>query len=444
MKDRIPSPGKAGRVLVEPEGGGAPYYAVLRMADDPVEDGTALSKANLLSDETAQYLLLEEADPTPNDALRQIGWTRFDGYTNVEAGLPAEITPDPLSTLRSYMGCGTVGGKGIFAGGYATSSDTNAVEVYDPVTLVRTNPVTLSASRRPADGVPVGRYVLFPGQSYLDAIDEDLNRTNPTAPQGSVSTDSRGTHLNGKALIISTAGNLTAYDENLNRTVGQNVPFGTASAAMATVGGKAVVVQGTNAAYCGDDLVWVRMPNFPSSITNARGLSHGKYAMIHYGTTTSMWAYDEDLILHNCSPLSYVSRNSYSISSGSRAFWPMGIPSGSTTSNLVDVYDADLIKLDPLVLGRTGHSFGATQAGGYLVVAGGYGGATADQPKAYAFTALPTAKLAIPPMHSYKLTGMDEEGHTVPGTDYSYPGPVSGYVRPGGFVASGFEGGSAE
>lgn len=51
MKDRIPT--KPGRVLITPEGGGAPYYATVTMADEPTEQGTPPTKANLLKDATA-------------------------------------------------------------------------------------------------------------------------------------------------------------------------------------------------------------------------------------------------------------------------------------------------------------------------------------------------------------------------------------------------------
>ena len=36
MKDRIPAVGKAGRMLVTPENGSAPFYATITMADNEV------------------------------------------------------------------------------------------------------------------------------------------------------------------------------------------------------------------------------------------------------------------------------------------------------------------------------------------------------------------------------------------------------------------------
>ena len=71
MKDRVPK--YPGRVYVTPENGGAPYYATIERADEPVVEGTALNKANLLSDTTATMLgFTADEDPTVNDALYRV------------------------------------------------------------------------------------------------------------------------------------------------------------------------------------------------------------------------------------------------------------------------------------------------------------------------------------------------------------------------------------
>lgn len=73
MKDRIPSEGKAGRVLLTPENGDAPFYAVMEMADEPLEVGTPPTKANLLTDEAEAALFGSAADRTVNEAFLAIG-----------------------------------------------------------------------------------------------------------------------------------------------------------------------------------------------------------------------------------------------------------------------------------------------------------------------------------------------------------------------------------
>lgn len=78
MKDRVPK--YPGRVYVTPENGGAPYYATVERADEPVVEGTALNKANLLSDTTATMLgFTADEDPTVNDALYRVN-KNIDNY----------------------------------------------------------------------------------------------------------------------------------------------------------------------------------------------------------------------------------------------------------------------------------------------------------------------------------------------------------------------------
>lgn len=82
MKDRVSQ--SPGRVLITPEDGGAPFYAVMARADQPVEPGTALNKANLLSDSTAAALGLS-GDSTVNDAF-----ARLNGKVN---SVETRVTP---------------------------------------------------------------------------------------------------------------------------------------------------------------------------------------------------------------------------------------------------------------------------------------------------------------------------------------------------------------
>lgn len=71
MKDRVPK--YPGRVLITPEDGSAAFYATVARADEPVEVGTPINKAALLSDDTAEYLGLDAAhDPTVDDAFHAI------------------------------------------------------------------------------------------------------------------------------------------------------------------------------------------------------------------------------------------------------------------------------------------------------------------------------------------------------------------------------------
>ena len=68
MEDRVPA--NAGRVLITPEDGSAPFYAVLTRADNPTVAGTPLNKANLLSDPTANLYGVTSKTATPDQLFR--------------------------------------------------------------------------------------------------------------------------------------------------------------------------------------------------------------------------------------------------------------------------------------------------------------------------------------------------------------------------------------
>ena len=71
MTDRVPTPGKEGRVKLTFDDESV-QYAKIEMADEPTQEGTPLNKATLLSDETAAlYEFGAEEEPTVDAALRQ-------------------------------------------------------------------------------------------------------------------------------------------------------------------------------------------------------------------------------------------------------------------------------------------------------------------------------------------------------------------------------------
>lgn len=102
MKDRIPYPGQAGRVLIKYEDG-TEEYAILEMADNPSEPGMELKKVNLLTDDTAALIGLDPTDdPTPNDALNAL-----HTESNSAAGVARAIAFDSNvndDAMRSALG----------------------------------------------------------------------------------------------------------------------------------------------------------------------------------------------------------------------------------------------------------------------------------------------------------------------------------------------------
>lgn len=100
-------------------------YMYLLLADEPTEVGTALNKANLLSDETAAALGLT-GDPTVNDAfakmvhttditLQSAGWSDTSPYTqevtvagmtaamNIEYALSPTGTSEAVAEAYGYI-----------------------------------------------------------------------------------------------------------------------------------------------------------------------------------------------------------------------------------------------------------------------------------------------------------------------------------------------------
>ena len=67
MKNRQPTPGKEGRVLIRFEDGTA-KYATISMADDPIAEGDPIDKSTLLKDATAALYGLD-ATAVPDEVL---------------------------------------------------------------------------------------------------------------------------------------------------------------------------------------------------------------------------------------------------------------------------------------------------------------------------------------------------------------------------------------
>lgn len=96
MRDRVSTKildNGAVRYGVYDETGQLLRYEYIKLEDEPDVEGTLLNKANLLTDETAAALGLESADPTVNEAFRQIstpqaGTGTLYVYCKDEAGAP--------------------------------------------------------------------------------------------------------------------------------------------------------------------------------------------------------------------------------------------------------------------------------------------------------------------------------------------------------------------
>lgn len=104
MKDRIPK--YAGRVKLIPVANQPNVYDMVR-ADEPLEEGTPLKKATLLSDETATLLGLT-GDSNVNDAFGAISRDKVS-KTDIIDNLATTETAKPLSANQGKVLNGLVG-----------------------------------------------------------------------------------------------------------------------------------------------------------------------------------------------------------------------------------------------------------------------------------------------------------------------------------------------
>lgn len=139
MKDRIAQ--NPGRVLVKPENGNAQFYATLERADNPIQEGDALNKANLLTDATAALLGLGE-NAVPDDAFAQFGlhwWKR----RAEESGYALYTSPTATTYKPSSMNLNTT----FFYADSVAVNDDNTMRLVDAST--RTINITSYTSEIP-------------------------------------------------------------------------------------------------------------------------------------------------------------------------------------------------------------------------------------------------------------------------------------------------------
>lgn len=114
MYDRIPTPGREGRVLITPEDGSPAFYATVAMADNPLLAGTPLSKETLLRDDTAARFGMGQ-DAVPDDVLALLSHAAYDNVGDIrvtrrtdlgDEWLPcdgAELHPDTYPELTPQL-----------------------------------------------------------------------------------------------------------------------------------------------------------------------------------------------------------------------------------------------------------------------------------------------------------------------------------------------------
>lgn len=137
MKDRVPV--NPGRVLVTPENGSAAYYATIKRADNPTQEGTPLNKNSLLKDATAAMYGLG-SDAVPDDVLAFLGrynchwWSVLHGEAHSE--VQEVLTPITSAIQLTYeWGNATIK----YSKEISINSSTLAVSLVNPETLTFDN-----------------------------------------------------------------------------------------------------------------------------------------------------------------------------------------------------------------------------------------------------------------------------------------------------------------
>ena len=150
MQDRIPEPGKEGRVKITPENGSPAFFAKMEMADNPLVIGTPLSKGTLLSDEIAEGFGLNPHDATVRDILYYVTAPRLFVTTTI-SGASITVTGPGFSQTKTASGLTAsfnLPGYGTYTAVAKSGGQTSisAEVVVDSVKIIKANAPFLNAT----------------------------------------------------------------------------------------------------------------------------------------------------------------------------------------------------------------------------------------------------------------------------------------------------------
>lgn len=87
MRNRRPTPGYEGRVLITPENPEiAPFFARVAMADNPIDEGTPITAETFLKTVTAGMLGLDPQEAVPDDAIQMLAALAASGGGGGDVG----------------------------------------------------------------------------------------------------------------------------------------------------------------------------------------------------------------------------------------------------------------------------------------------------------------------------------------------------------------------
>lgn len=133
MRDRQPTPGMEGRVLITPEDGSiAPFHARIAMADDALEEGTPLNKGSLLKDATAAMYGMPDT-AVPDDAFALLG--KYNVYWWRKAVATFEALIIQTSSYLFLSSGNTAAAKQhpiYYSDSFSINQDTGEVDLVNP------------------------------------------------------------------------------------------------------------------------------------------------------------------------------------------------------------------------------------------------------------------------------------------------------------------------
>lgn len=275
-------------------------------------------------------------------------------FFSAEQKLSYYGTVTPLADGRAYFQATTVGGYGLFGGGYA-GKILSTVDAYS-TSLVHSTPTSLSEVRYDLAATTVGNYALFGGGHSADSVTED-DIFLPTVDAYSTSlVRNTPTELSERRTVLAatTVGNYGLFGggyfilKNMSYISFPTVDAYSASLVRSTPASLSEAKYGLAATTVGDF-----------------GLFGGGNDRYHDASSV-VDAYSATLVRSTPTALSEARNNLAATSVGGYALF-----GGGNGFDTVDAYSTTLVRSTPSVLSEERHSMAATTVGDYGLFGGG-------------------------------------------------------------------------
>ncbi len=322
-------------------------------------------------------------------------------FFSAEQKLSYYGTVTSLSVSRAYFPATTVGGYGLFGGGYADSY-LSTVDAYS-ASLVHSTPTSLSEARYDLAATTVGDYGLFGGghatdqtdydylySTIVDAYSTSLVRSTPTelsdrrATLKATTVGNYGLFGGGYLILKSESyiqfATVDAYSASLVRSTPTSLSEARYGLAATTVGDFALFGGGNGTGFNLTDTVdaysATLVRSTPTPLSEARAelaaTTVGGYALFGGGRwTDTVDAYSATLVRSTPTPLSEARAGLAATTVMDYGLFGGGALRPTEWSSSVDAYSASLVRSTPPHLSQFKSSLAATTVGDYALFGGG-------------------------------------------------------------------------